>query len=466
MADDYKNFLASKEIHVKSHGFEVKEDKINPKLFPFQNAIIRVALRKGRYDVFAACGLGKAPMALEIGTQILRRENKPILMLTPLAVSYQMMIEAEKFGYDAQIISEQSQAKKTINIINYGKLHKIDPKEYVCVLCDESSIMKSMNGATKQVLINSFNQTPYRFGFTATPAPNDYMELGNQAEFLSIMRRVEMLATFFTHDGGDTAQWSLRGHARKAFWRWLAGWSCMIRKPGDIGFSNAGYDLPPINLVRHIIDTGDDPLPGWLIPMPAKTIKDQRAVKRKTIEERVSKVKEIVKQTEDRPFVVWCELNDEGDMLEKELGWEQIAGKDEDEEKERKLIAFTKGEIRGVISKSKITGYGMNWFHCADTCFMSVSHSHEMLYQAISRFHRFGQKRQVNVHQILVDKEILVLENLERKEKQSDAMALGIIEHMAEMMKAEMGKATRQKDEYAPKVTMVLPEWVKSESTH
>lgn len=438
--DDYAAFLGTKRRAVDAAGLDVLPP-INDALFPFQRDIAAWALRMGRCAIFAECGLGKTLMQLEWAAHV----PPDVLLLTPLAVSHQTEKEAARFGYDAAVSGDGTKRGK-ITITNYQKLEKFDLSQFGAVVLDESSILKAFDGKTRTTLIESFAATPYRLCCTATPAPNDHMELGNHSEFLGVMSRAEMLATFFVHDGGDTSQWRLKGHAVADFWRWVAGWAAMIRKPSDLGYPDDGFALPPLHIHEHLIETGQRES-GLLFVDAAKGLEAQRKARRATLAARVEKAAELA--AGDDPCMVWCELNDEGDALARSIdGAVQVAGADSDDDKASKLDAFTDGAARVMVSKPKIAGFGMNWQHCASTVFVGVSNSYEQFYQAVRRFWRFGQTKPVHVHCVTTDLEVGVLENIKAKQAAADAMAEEMVKHMKETMKQNIYGQPRQEDKY------------------
>jgi hypothetical protein len=304
-----------------------------------------------------------------------------------------MLREAHKFGIEARIVRSQSECAPSLNITNYQKLPHFDLEAFVGVILDEASILKSVDGHYKAMLIAECAKVPFRLSATATPAPNDFMELGNQAEFLGVMSHTDMLATFFAHDGGETQKWRLKGHAENEFWKWMASWSVMLRKPSDLGYDDAGYDLPSLTRVQHIVQS-DRPTNGMLFALPAETLQERIGARRDTVAERVAKAVEITPK--DRPFVWWCNLNAESEALTKAIpGAVETKGSDSEDMQERKLIDFSEGRTRVLVTKSKVAGFGMNWQHCADTGFVGLNDSFEQVYQSIRRFWRFGQTKRL-----------------------------------------------------------------------
>ena len=414
----YDDFLRSKWIDAQPVGFAADPATLHPDLFDFQRALVQWALAKGRAAIWADCGLGKAIMALSWAQHI----PGPVLMLAPLAVSHQLQREADKFGIEATLARSQQDVDGHITITNYEMLHHFDPRAFTGVVLDESSCLKAFDSKTRMLLVESFAHTPYRLCCTATPAPNDHMELGNHAEFLGVMTRAEMLAMFFIHDGGETQKWRLKGHAQTEFWRWMCSWAVMLRKPSDLGYSDEGFHLPPLTMHQHTVQA--PPLAGeTLFPIEAVTLQEQLGARRDSINVRVARAAEIVNAT-TAPFIVWCGLNKESEALAKAIpDAVEIQGSDSAERKERAIVDFLDGHIRVLVSKSEIFGFGLNLQCCAQMAFVGVSHSFEQFYQAIRRCWRFGQTRPVNVHIITADTEGAVVANIQRKEREATVMA-------------------------------------------
>lgn len=455
---DYKSFLEKKRIIDIGNGIQ-KNVKLNRKLYPFQEAITKWALRRGRSAIWADCGLGKTFMQLEWARIVSEETSRPVLILAPLAVSQQTIREAEKMNMKIKYARNQGQINPSgITVTNYEMLEHFEAPAFAGVVLDESSILKNYAGKFRNLVIDTFSKTPFRLACTATPSPNDYMELGNHSEFVGAMTRPEMLATFFVHDGAETATWRLKRHAQNDFWQWLTSWAVMIRKPSDIGFSDDGYDLPELKFHQHIIDD-NGPTPGFLISMPAVSLEEQRRVKRESIEERARMAAGIVSAVKG-PAVVWCELNDESKMIADLLNCQEITGSDSIEEKESALMGFAEGKERVIVTKPSIAGFGMNWQHCSDMVFCNLTHSYEDLYQAVRRCWRFGQKRAVNVHQIMMRAELPILENMNRKQSEADKMAEEMEKHMRRSMEINLG-ATKRTSDIAGNVGKIkLPDFI------
>lgn len=457
---EYQSFLQSKTILDRPSGIE-KPVKLNPKLFQYQREVVAWALRRGRALLGEAPGLGKSLQGMEWGRHVVEFTNKPVLIVAPLAVSQQFIREGAKFGYEVKYLVDQSKRGGAgLYVTNYERLEKFSPDGWGGVILDESSILKGLDGKIRALVKENWSLMPFRLSMTATPSPNSHDELGSQAEFLGVMSQAEMLATFFTHDGGSTQDWNLKPHARSAFWKWTASWGLIFSKPSDIGFSDKGFELPPLNIHKHVLQS-DRVTEGFLFPMPAQTLGEQRGVKRASIDERVELAASIANKTKDQ-VLVWGELNDECDALEKAIPDSvQVSGSDSIEDKEARLIAFAEGKERVMVTKGKIAGFGLNLQGCHIEIFGSISHSWEMFFQMIKRTHRFGQKSAVDIHQILMDSETPILQNLLRKEKEAAEMTAGMILHMSDSMKAELGATGRTVESYEPKKTLALPNWIK-----
>lgn len=442
----YEQFIESKKMTDMPTGL-TSIGELNPMLRDFQRDIVKWALHRGRACVWADCGLGKTPMQLECAKHIPGR----VLIFAPLAVSQQTIREGVKFGVHVEYARNQAEADASdskIIITNYEMMEHFSPEKWDGVILDESSIIKAYDSATRDLVISKFGAVPFRFAFTATPAPNDYMELGNHSEFVGSMTRAEMLAMFFVHDGGETQKWRLKGHARKDFWRWVASWAVMIRRPSDLGYDDAEFVLPEIRYHEHVIHQSVAS-EGELIPMPAATLQERIGARRASISERVNKCAEIVNAS-DEQWLVWCNLNGESEALCQAIsGAVEVTGSDDPDDKARNLLGFASGDVRKLVSKPKIAGYGMNFQSCHNMAFVGLSDSWESYYQAVRRCWRFGQKHPVNVHIITADTEGAVVSNIKRKEKDAENMANEMLEHMREINRAEVhGATTRQKSEY------------------
>lgn len=439
-------FLETKKIaHIPS-GFDC--NGLHNKLFPFQKAIVKWALKRGRSAIFADTGLGKTFQQAVWAYQVSKHTDGNVIIFAPLCVAHQTKeLSKIELGIDVNYCRSQELVLPGINITNYEMLDKFDSSKFTGIVLDEASIIKSYDGKTTERILDFSRKIPYRLSCTATPSPNDYMELGNQAEFVGVMSREEMLAMFFIHDGGDTAKWRLKGHGEFKFWEWLSTWAVVVRKPSDLGFEDDGYNLPELVIHEHIIDNQNIPF-GEMFSLPAVGLNEQRAAKRASLNDRVAAVASLVNES-DEPWMVWCHLNDESVALGKAISNSvTVAGSDSIDHKESSMTGFSHGTVQRLISKPSICGYGMNWQHCNHTAFAGIDNSFESMYQAIRRFYRFGQTKPVNVHLFLSDSEVPVLDNIKRKEHQHNEMSSRMVEHMQEFMKKEIFGMTQEKTEY------------------
>ena len=417
----YEQFLETKhKSHVFS-GFDIEESKLNTAMFPFQKFIVKRALKAGKYAIFADCGLGKTLMQLEWANQVTQRTNKPVLILAPLAVAGQTIMEGYKFHIEVQKLHSDVFGQG-IFITNYDQLENVDCSQFSGIVLDESSILKNFEGATKKLIIDEFKNTPYKLACTATPSPNDPMELGNHSEFLDVMSRNEMLAMYFVHDGGETAKWRLKGHAVKLFYQFIGTWAIMLNKPQDIGFTMDGYNLPSLNLIdRQIITKNRDN--GKLFNDAIISATNFNQELRLTRTERLEEVCRIVKSRPDENFIIWIKQNEEGDLLKKMLpDAKEVRGSDTNEYKEKTLLGFGTNEFRILITKTKIASFGLNYQNCRNQIFASLDFSFEGLYQAIRRSYRFGQNNEVNIYLITTDTMSNVNQAINQKQKQFEIM--------------------------------------------
>lgn len=464
MSAEYLDFLKKKAFAAKSCGFVKQKSEMNPYLFEWQKDIVFWALRKGRAALFENCGLGKTIQQLEFAQSASDKCGKPSLILSPLAVAEQTKQEGDKFGYAVTVCKTQTDVSDGINITNYERLENFDASVFGCVVLDESSILKDATSKTRTQIIEKFRETPYKLSCSATPAPNDFMEFGNQAEFLGVMRRTEMLATFFTHDGGETSKWRLKGHAESRFWEWVATWAVVLTKPSDLGYEDEGYNLPPLNLYEHIVSSDTDFDMQSLIPKAheAKTLSERREARRKSLFRRCQKAAELM---DDNQWLIWCDLNSEADMLRSVIPSSvEVRGSDNMEEKAQRLREFSEGTVQRLITKPSIAGFGLNWQKCHNMVFVGLSDSYEKLYQAVRRCWRFGQEHPVNVHIITSAEEGAVKQNIERKERQTEQMIRQMVLHTRDILQKEIRGTMRITVPYAPKTEMRLPEWLRSAS--
>ena len=437
---------------------------MNIHMFEWQKDITRWALRKGRAALFEECGNGKTIQQLEFADQVAKREGMPVLIVAPLTVGAQTLREAQKFGYSAAICRTQDDVTPGINITNYEMLQHFDGRSFAGVVLDESSILKNYTGKMRNQIIEMFKDTPYRLSCTATPSPNDYMELGNQVEFLGIMSRTEMLATYFIHDGSDTGKWRLKGHAEDRFWEWVSTWAVVLTCPGDLGYPNDGYILPSLNMTEHIVEVKSDGEYSLFGCEIAKTLTERRDARRASLRDRCEQAAEIIAQNPDDQGVCWGDLNAESELLAEFIpNSEEVRGSDKPDAKEDALMRFANGALRVLITKPSIAGFGMNWQQCHNMIFVGLSDSYEQMYQAIRRCYRFGQKRPVNVHIVTSAAEGAVKANVERKEQQAAEMKRNMVQYTKEILRKDIRGQERIVIPYDPQIVMIVPDWVISE---
>lgn len=455
----YADFLATKREIVEPVGFDVEDGAMNRMLFDWQRKIVKWALLRGRAALFEDCGLGKTAQQIEWARQVVAHTGRAVLVLAPLAVSDQTVREGAKFGVKVIKCREGGDvAPGCVNVTNYERLDKFDPSCFSGIVLDESSILKAYSGKTRLAISAFAKSIKYRLCCTATPSPNDLVELCNHAEFLDIMSGKEILALFFRQDGNTTHQWRLKGHAKEAFWKWMAEWSIAIRKPSDIGASDAGYVLPPLD-VRHemVVNLHHE---GYLFAMEASTLAERRESRRNTIGDRVARAASLCNSSSDQ-WIIWCDLNAEGDAVTRAIeGAKQVKGSDSGEYKEETLGAFAAGDVRVLVSKPSIAGFGMNFQNCHNVIFLGLSDSYEAFYQAIRRCWRFGQKSAVECYVICADSDGAVVENIKRKERQASEMFDQVVKYYSPHMGAV--KSTRDEMEYAPMMPVAFPSWLVS----
>ncbi|WP_284076326.1 DNA methyltransferase [Herbaspirillum aquaticum] len=441
----YEQFLASKQLAAIPCGFHVPVEEVSADLFDFQSVIVQWALRKGRAAIFADTGLGKTGMQLVWAQHVADHTDGDVLILAPLCVAHQTVNEGRKFNVSVNYCRDQAGVLPGVNITNYEMLSKFDLSKFSGIVLDESSILKNATGATRNSIIEAAASVPYRLSCTATPSPNDFMELGNQVEFLGLMKMQEMLAMFFTHDGGETSKWILKGHGKSRFWEWMASWAVCIKNPSDIGYDGARYVLPPLEITGHVVESVpvDD-----LFAKPATGLMERNQARKESIEERVAKIAEIVNASSEQ-WVIWCHRNEESEKLVSLIpDAKDVKGADSVEQKEETIDAFTAGTLRVLVTKPSIAGFGMNWQHCNHTAFVGLSDSWEQYYQSIRRFYRFGQKRTVHVHIVSAESEGAVVENIKRKDAQNAEMADQMVSHMRQMMQKEIFGSAIEKADY------------------
>lgn len=455
---NYQEYLNNKKIIDLPSGIDV--ESLNPMLFDFQRDIVKWALRRGRACVFADCGLGKTPMQLEWANQV-HKSIGDVLIVAPLAVASQTVKEGQKFGIEAAYSRDGNKATCGITITNYEMLCHFNPSDYAGVVLDESSILKSYTGKIRNEIIDMFSKTPYRLACTATPAPNDLMELGNHAEYVGAMSRTEMLAMFFVHDGGETQKWRLKGHAKNDFWKWVCSWAVMIRKPSDLGYDDNDFILPDLNIHEIVVEADHSQATDTLFVMEANTLQERQQARRDSIEDRSKKAAEIANSS-DEPWLIWCDRNDESQLLSKLIhDSKEIKGSDHYKYKENTMLGFSDGSVKRLVTKPSIAGWGMNWQHCSKVIFVGLSDSYEQFYQAVRRSWRFGQKNPVDCYIITSSTEGAVVANIKRKEKQAQEMAMGMIANMHVYNEENLHGLQRTITGYSPKQKMIIPEWLK-----
>jgi hypothetical protein len=453
----YAEFLASKAVVAPMRGL-TSVPALSSHLFPFQRACVEHLLTVGSGGLFLDTGLGKTLCQLEWCEHARNASNGMALILTPLAVTQQIAREGVKFGYPARVIRDQSEAREGINVANYDRLHLLDPQAFGVVSLDESSILKSFMGTTTRTLIDAFAGHRWKLSATATPAPNDHLELGTHAEFCSIMLRTEMLSRFFINDAATASQeWRLKHHAVVPFWDWMASWSRMAQLPSDLGDCDDGFVLPPMNITRHRADKSASVVTGGLFGDDVMSATTMHTTKRATATARAQMAASVIG---DGPCVVWVDTDYEADAVMTALkgmpGLLEVRGSMPSEQKERNLLAFADGSARVIVTKSSICGFGLNWQHCSNTVFVGRSFSYESWYQAVRRFWRFGQTKTVNVHLIVAEGEDTIARVIDRKADDHASMKAA----MREAMRRNMGIASQTKTAYVPTHTGRLPAWL------
>ena len=458
---EYTEFISNKLALHQAVGIDASAINTDS-LFPHQAALTQWALRKGRAAIFADTGLGKTRMQLIWADEIRKYTDSTGLILAPLAVAEQTVAEGHYIGITVTHARDDADIQPGINITNYDRLHRFDTSRFNFVVLDESSIIKHHDSKTLQVLLEAFSHCPYRLCATATPAPNDWTELGTHADFLGICSRAEMLAEYFVHDAAKTQDWRLKGHAKQDFWRWVVSWGAMIRSPADLGFDDSAYQLPPINLKQITVDSDAVPEFGNLFALEAQTLTERRQARRESMQYRVKACADLCNNSAE-PWVIWCELNAEGEALKQAIpGAVEIKGADSIQHKERALSDFAAGNIRVLITKPKIAGFGLNWQHCNNVAFVGVSDSWESYYQAVRRCWRFGQDKTVNVYLFVSDQEGAVKANIERKERDANAMFEALSRATVSILQDEVLGNHRRHNDYSPKQQLQLPAFMEA----
>ena len=446
----YEEFVQSKRRAEVATGHT--PGGLNENLFDFQHAVVSWAVRRGRAAIFADTGLGKTLMQLSWAQAVADHTGNPVMILAPLAVSEQTIREGERFGITVERYNDGADVwGPAVLITNYERMDAVPWDTLGGVVLDESSILKSHTGKTRTALIESCQGIPYRLSCTATPSPNDFEELGNQCEFLGVMSRTEMLATYFVNDTGNTGTWRLKGWGASKFWEWMGTWSVVLRNPSDIGFDGSRYELPEPEYHEHVVSAGT--LGGELFARPAQTMTERRQAQRDSIEDRCKALAEVVNADPGEPWLIWCHLNAEAELLASLIPDSvNVQGSDTGQRKTDAMLGFTEGKVRVLISKPKICGYGMNWQHCARMGFVGLDDSFEKFYQAVRRCHRFGQKRKVHVHIFTAENEGQILANIKRKEQLHHEISANMIEHMRDIMNKELKGQENIVDEYSEDV--------------
>lgn len=465
---EYETFLERKQIVVPSVGIEVHESDLPASMFPWQRAVTQWALRKGRAAIFANTGLGKTLMQLAWA----KWAAEHTLILAPLAVARQTVREGERWGIPVTYARDMAEARSPgITITNYERLERFDAGAFGAVVLDESSILANFTGKTKKALVDAFQDTPMRLCCTATPAPNDTVELTNHADFLGIMSPAEMISMFFTPKGSNGRggalqsdhKFRLKGHARAAFFRWLASWSMAVTLPSDLGFSDDGYLLPSLEIQPVTVPANWTP-DGKLFAVGLSGITERASARRATVAARVQAVADLVHAEPDEPWLLWCGLNDEADQVRRAIPEAvEVRGSDSAEDKAARLLDFAEGRTRVLVTKTDIAGFGLNLQRCARMAFVGVNDSYQSYYQAIRRCWRFGQTRPVKVYVVVSDVEMDVYHNVLRKEGEAAELTRELIRHVAAFERDELGSGHRTNDPYTPRISLVLPEWLHSD---
>lgn len=461
---EYQDFLVSKAVRVQESGFDVAEGDLHPALFGWQKACVKWALRLGKAALFQECGLGKTLQQLEWSNQVARHTGGKVLILAPLAVAHQTVGEGRKFGgLAARYVRSQEeadQAPESIIVTNYDMLKAFDPAKFTGVVLDESSILKAFTGATKRMILSAFERTPYKLACTATPAPNDHLELGNHADFLNVMASNEMISRWFINDTMSAGSYRLKGHAEHDFWRWVASWSVCISKPGDLGYPNDGFDIPELRLHSELVavDNSRAFKQGRLFIDGTQSATAMWAEKRETAPARCARAREIVGGSNEA-WVIWCDTNDEADQLvELFPDAVEVRGSDSIAAKEERLTAFSEGRAQKIVTKSDIAGFGLNWQHCHNQVFVGVTYSFEKTYQALRRSWRFGQNHPVDAYMIYAESEGNILKTIQEKQAAHRAMQEAMSRAMKESGLSAQGR--RELIQYDPRVPMCTPRWL------
>lgn len=466
MEQTYHDFLARKAITAPACGF-APVLPMPAAIKAFQSDIVTWACRRGRAAIFAGTGLGKTLMELTWAANVAAKTGGRVLVLTPLAVAEQTVNEAAKFGIDGvAYAADESEITTPIVVTNYDRRDKFDIADFVGVVCDESGILKDHASKTRMELTEACREVPYLLCGSATPAPNDWTELGQHSEFLGVMSAKEMLAMFFVHDGAvrantDGEDWRLKEHAKHDFWRWVASWSVMIRHPRDLGYDDVGYDLPDLRMHQITVAANATAADGMLFALEAQTLQERLSVRRETIAERVAAAARIVAEHPGDPWLVWCNLNAEADALAAAIpGAVNVQGGDKPDVKARNLLGFCRRDPLILVSKPSIAGRGMNWQHCHRMVFVGLNDSFEQLFQAVRRCWRFGQSKPVDCYLIASNLEGAVVANLTAKERKYEEMAAAMAAHMVDLNSSALRGGRNVVSVYDPKEAMRVPTWL------
>lgn len=458
---DYREFIRSKRVAAKPAGFEVANSDLNSRMFPWQADITRVSLRRGRAAVFADCGLGKSLIALEWARKVTEHTGKPVIMLAPILVGWQMVEEAAKFSVDApiRVCKSQDDVRDGINVTNYERLHLFDASAFGGMVGDESSLLKNFMGKRKQQLMSMFRGLRFKLCCTATPAPNDLLELGNHADFLDVMPAREMIARWFINDTMHAGKYRLKPHGAADFWRWVSSWAVSLSSPSDLGHSDDGFVLPPLNTHEIIVPSEQ----SWFGSEQSKaSATNVHKEKRSSLVNRCDAVAELCNSGNDQ-WAVWCGTDYEADALKQRIrDCVEVRGSHSEAKKEQALKAFQRGDVRNIVTKARIAGWGINWQHCHKTTWFA-GYSFEEFYQAIRRLYRFGQSHPVDAHLVASEQELPVLDTLNAKVRQHAGQRSQLAGAMREFQQAEI--YGRQLEHYQPCKRLTRPTWLKSKAS-
>jgi len=460
---DYRSIVTRSIVRHDSAGLNGQFD-MPSNIRQHQRHAVEFALNKGSAALFLDTGLGKSLCAFTYAHNVTRHTGKPALMLAPLGVTAQHKAEAARFGFDdVQIIRDMDGIGPGLNLCNYERLHLLDPTAFGGLVLDESSVIKNFTGTTTRRLMEFGGAIPFRLACTATPAPNDHMELGQHCQFLGVMRSNEMLSRWFLADQSEMGRYRLKRHAVNSFWNWVASWARCAEKPSDLGGDDTGYNLPPLNLHRHIVqtdivtDAGDDDGQHMLFRIPSASATSIHREKRKTAGDRAAKIAKIVRAEKDEAWIIWVDTDYDAQAVKSLLPEAtEVHGRMTPEQKEAGLSAFSEGRTRVLITKASIAGFGLNWQHCARVAFVGLSYSYEAFYQAVRRCYRYGQTRAVEVHVTCAETEEAIWQAIARKRDDHDSMKV----HMRAAMERAQNEVRSVKHDYQPAMPARLPSWI------